>query len=232
MKNLIFIIISFFALNSYAQKQLKELTFDDCQNPSVFEKIKNNTKILRYTSANGAIIEIGDTLIIGTPSGSITTTTIVDAEDKVGAAEAHSKTKNSFTTIFMGIPPGFVNPIQPMNTENTDAITNANATMQGELVVVSKMKVFHKGSKKKPLGLIMFLGEPNGRAFGYCKYMSVFDYEKSVIAGEIKSLNAPMTRKEAIAKLKESKDLLDLGLLKQEEYDKIKSELTPIIMKE
>jgi len=44
-------------------------------------------------------------------------------------------------------------------------------------------------------------------------------------------LNAPLTREEAIAKLKESKDLLDLGLLTQPEYEKLKQELTPIIMK-
>ncbi len=45
-------------------------------------------------------------------------------------------------------------------------------------------------------------------------------------------MNAPLTRDEAIAKLKESKDLLDLGLLKQEDYDAIKTELTPLIMGE
>lgn len=39
-----------------------------------------------------------------------------------------------------------------------------------------------------------------------------------------------MTRDEAIAKLKESKDLFDLGLIKQDDYDKLKTELTPIIM--
>jgi len=98
-------------------------------------------------------------------------------------------------------------------------------------VVISEMTVSHKGSRKKPLALTILLGEPNGRAFGIYKYLSVTDFEKSVLAGEIKSLNAPLTREEAIAKLKESKDLLDLGLLTQQEYEKLKQELTPIIMK-
>ena len=40
-----------------------------------------------------------------------------------------------------------------------------------------------------------------------------------------------MNRQEAIAKLKESKDLLDLGIINQQEYDKLKAELTPIITK-
>jgi hypothetical protein len=39
-----------------------------------------------------------------------------------------------------------------------------------------------------------------------------------------------MNRNEAIAKLKESKDLLDVGMMQQEDYNKLKSELTPIIM--
>lgn len=102
--------------------------------------------------------------------------------------------------------------------------------MQGEIVVISELKVSHKGSRKKPLALQILLGEPNGRAFGINKYMSVTDYEKAVLAGEIKSINAPLTREEAIAKLKESKDLLDLGIIEEEEYEILKAELTPIII--
>ena len=106
---------------------------------------------------------------------------------------------------------------------------NAGPEMQEEKVVISEMTVFHKGSRKKPLRVMMLLGEPNGRAFGINKYMSTTDYEKSVTSGEIRSLNAPMTKEEAIKKLKESKDLLDLGVISQEEYDKKKEELTPFI---
>jgi hypothetical protein len=39
-----------------------------------------------------------------------------------------------------------------------------------------------------------------------------------------------MTRDEAIAKLKEAKNLLDLEILSQEDYDKEKAILTPIIL--
>lgn len=38
-----------------------------------------------------------------------------------------------------------------------------------------------------------------------------------------------MTRKEAVAKLKKFKDLLDLEIISQEEYDALKEQLTPII---
>jgi hypothetical protein len=45
--------------------------------------------------------------------------------------------------------------------------------------------------------------------------------------GEVKSFG--MTSDEALAALKKAKDKLDLGLITQEEYEKIKSELTPFI---
>lgn len=49
--------------------------------------------------------------------------------------------------------------------------------------------------------------------------------------GEAINPNRAMTRAEAIAKLKESKDLLDLGMIKQSEYDELKSKLALIIAK-
>lgn len=228
MRNLTIIIIVVMAtMSSFAQKQMDELTFDDCQNSSVFQKIKNNTRILKYTAADGSILTIGDTLIIGVPSGSITSTTVVGVGNTVEVAKAISRTKSSFTTIIMGRSAGVGSVLNAMSGE---ASTNASADMQGEVVIIVEMKVIHKGSKKKPLALTILLGEPNGRAFGINKYMSVTAYEKAVLAGEIKSVNAPLTRNEAIAKLKESKDLLDLGIIELTEYENLKKELTPIII--
>jgi hypothetical protein len=58
-------------------------------------------------------------------------------------------------------------------------------------------------------------------------YLTASDY--SVTRGELINPNALMTREQAISKLKESKDLLDLEMMTQKEYDKIKAELSPII---
>ncbi len=229
MKKLVIAILSLTATSVMAQKQLDELSFEDTQNAAIFENIRNNTKILKYTAADGSVLKVGDTLVIGFPSGSITATTAVGGGYRVGAAKARSKTKSNFQTIIMGKPAGFGNIMAAMGGETPN---NAGAEMQGEIVVIAEMSVFHKGSRKKPLALTVLLGEPNGRAFGINKYLSVTDYEKSVLAGEIKSTNAPLTREEAIAKLKESKDLLDLGIIAKEEYETLKEELTPIIVSE
>lgn len=51
--------------------------------------------------------------------------------------------------------------------------------------------------------------------------------EDAILVGEIKSFG--MTSDEALSALKKAKDKLDLGLITQDEYDKIKAELTPFI---
>lgn len=228
MKKLITLLFILFITNIFSQTIIQELTFEQTQDPNFFENISNNTKVLKYKAADNSVFALGDTLVIGTPSGSITTTTAAGAGNTFGVAKANSRTKSNFQTIIMGRPAGVASIMSAMAGE---APQNADASMQGEIVVVAEMKVVHKGSKKKPLELIILLGEPNGRAFGINKYMSVVDYEKSVLAGEIRSLHRPMTRDEAIVKLKESKDLLDLGIISQEDYNNLKEKLTPIILK-
>jgi hypothetical protein len=51
--------------------------------------------------------------------------------------------------------------------------------------------------------------------------------EDAITVGEVKSFG--MTSDEALIALKKAKDKLDLGIITQEEYDKIKAELTPFI---
>ena len=51
--------------------------------------------------------------------------------------------------------------------------------------------------------------------------------EDAITVGEVKSFG--MSSDEALTTLKKAKDKLDLGLISQEEYDKIKAELTPFI---
>ena len=56
---------------------------------------------------------------------------------------------------------------------------------------------------------------------------AIVEIENALKTGEI--VSNVLTREQAIAKLKESKELLDLELMTQEEYDKIRAELAPII---
>lgn len=230
MKTILFLGAFLFAASTFAQQHLEVLSYEDTQKAEVFQNVKNNTTLSSYIAADGSVLKVGDTLIIGVPTGSTTKTVGVGGSGEgFGAGSARSKTKNSFSTIIKGRPAGVGNIISTMNGEGKNM---AGQEFQGEKVLIVEMEVNHKGSKKKPLALTILLGEPNGRAFGINKYLSVVDYEKAVLAGEIKSMNAPLTREEAIAKLKESKELMDLGLIQEAEYQEIKERLTPIIMGE
>lgn len=226
MKHFLLALFLLTFLSGISQNHIEKITYEESQDSEVFREIKNRTTVSTYISADGSELKVGDTLIIGTPSGSTTNTTAVGAGNTFGAAKARSKTASSFSNIIMGKPAGFGNVLNALNGEGP---SNAGQNMQGEIVLISEISLFHKGSKKKPLAVQILLGEPNGRAFGINKYMSVTDYEKAALAGEIKSTNAPLTREEAIAKLKESKELLDLGIIEEAEYENLKEELTPII---
>ena len=64
------------------------------------------------------------------------------------------------------------------------------------------------------------------------KFLAVIDIDKALEYNEIVNENRPLSRSEAIAKLKESKDLFELGLLSEKEYNQIKKKLTPIIVEQ
>ena len=92
-------------------------------------------------------------------------------------------------------------------------------------MVVERVLVSHtKLSRKSTLNVGLVVKEINGARRVYA-----YNASRSISLGELELLKRLMTREEAIAKLKESKDLLDLGLLSQEEYDALKEELGRII---
>jgi hypothetical protein len=118
---------------------------------------------------------------------------------------------------------------QPMNANNaylyiieTDGFSSSNPANISSIGYKSEIKKFRvDGTKRQGF-----------QVTAICKTeIGVYNYwiqiEKAIIGGEIET--SVLTREQAIAKLKESKDLLDLEMMTQEEYDKIKTELTPII---
>jgi hypothetical protein len=100
------------------------------------------------------------------------------------------------------------------------------AYYHGEEVSITEIFVYHsKMSKKSPLGIWVYVENPNKNG----KNRTIMDYERAIEIGEVINPNASMTREQAISKLKESKDLLDLGIITQDKYDSIKLKMTPLI---
>lgn len=136
--------------------------------------------------------------------------TIVKIGDKfrINRPEGGTKTFISITnkpTVMDGFG-GTFNPTVGASMSNTE---------------IAIKKIYIAGSKKYGFQTFAEL-----ETCGTCNNLLV-DIELAIETKEIKTDG--MTREEAIKKLKEAKDLLDLDMMKKEEYESLKEKLAPII---
>lgn len=96
-------------------------------------------------------------------------------------------------------------------------------TLAGKSIVIDQLKTY--GTKAQ--GFKMYA---QFKGFGLVPVL--IDYDTALETGEIKNPNTGLTKEQAIKKLKESKELWDLGVINETEYNDIKNKLTPIIIKE
>ena len=233
MKKIITLIsILLLTINVNAQRELDSLTYENTQDINFFRTVKNRTLIKKYQTVSKNIIKIGDTVILGNPtSQELNSRTISGSygnRTRGGVAKTRSTTTKTYEFIKMGRPAGFGSIMTAMSGE---AQIMASNSLKNTRAIVKEIKAYHRGSKKKPLYLIMVLGEMNGRAFGVNKYLSVMDTELAIESGEILLKNRKMTREEAIQKLKEAKELMEIDMMSKEEFEKLKKKLRPTIMK-
>jgi hypothetical protein len=223
-------LLTIFNLN--AQREIDSLTYENTQDIEFFKNIKNRTLVKKYRTINDNVIRIGDTVVLGNPTNqelsSKTYTGSYGNSARGGISKTRSTTKKTYEFVQMGRPAGLGSIITAMNG---DAKVMASNSLKNTTAIVTEIKAYHRGSKKKPLYLIMVLGEMNGKAFGINKYLSVMDTELAIESGEILLKNRKMTREEAILELKEAKELMEIDMMNKEEFEKLKKKLRPIIMK-
>jgi len=180
----------------------RSLTSSEAKDLEITSGFRNGDEILEFTLEDGNIVKKGSEFIIGTPLNPTTFT---------------------YTRIYVGYYNLFSEILSPSIT--------LNSSFKGTKVVVETLKVNRQKLKRKSeLMILAYVYDPAMSSLFGEKRRTIIDLELALSTGEVVNPNQKMTREQAIVKLKESKDLLDLGLLSQEEYDKIKSELTPIIM--
>jgi hypothetical protein len=156
---------------------------------------------IEYESAKGSI-KVGDTLMIG-PAAS-------DGNDR-------------YTTLNMYKYSGY-KAAMLTTTSPVELQLNGAQHQQNKVVVEAIMT---RGTRKRMFVVLdLILAENKG---GISGNFNCVDTKKALELGELIN-GSHLTRDMAIEKLKEAKDLLDLGLIDQAEYDTIKSELTPVIM--
>ena len=230
-KAITFFTILLSIINVNAQEDINLLTYDNTQDINFFNTIKNGAQVKEYITTSKNSVKIGDTLILGVPTSQETNTRTYagsyGSQLRGGVAQSRSTSKKTYEFIKMGRPAGFGSVMTAMNG---DAQNMADNSLKNTTVVVNELKTYHRGSKSKPLYVVMVLGEINGKAFGINKYLSVMDTELAIESGEILLKNRKMTRDEAIAKLKEAKELMEIDMMSKEEFEELKKELTPIIM--
>jgi len=103
---------------------------------------------------------------------------------------------------------GIFMPIEPLQASSSGTETEIK-------------RIFIIGNKRSGFSIAM---RTKG-VIGLLNY--TIQFENALSTGEIKGTGK--TSDEALAELKKAKDKLDLGLITQEEYDKIKAELVPFI---
>lgn len=104
-----------------------------------------------------------------------------------------------------------------------------NEAMAGDRAFITEIEMA-RVSKKQDFDVLVYLNKVGGGRFVNLKKLARAMIDDALETGEVIDPNAPMTREEAIAKLKEAKELVDLGLKTQEEFEALREKLSPIIL--
>ena len=194
------ILIALIALSIQVQAQKKKTT-ESYDMGIGFEETKKNYKAF-FDVTKELIFEDGSKVTIG---------------QEMTLGPSSSKVSNQYETIIMG-------KYNATKAMLTGAPILATTAFERNNYVVEEIKIARSMGK---VGATFFLRDIDAKGALNVKYLTASDY--SITRGELINPNRPMTRDEAIAKLKESKDLLELDMMSQEEYDELRKKLAPII---
>ena len=96
-------------------------------------------------------------------------------------------------------------------------------------VIIDKIRVYKPAMGQPGVIVVDIIKEDGSNLGGMYKRACILNLERAVSLNEIINPNAPLNREQAIAKLKEAKELLEIDMMSQEEFDVLKEELSPII---
>ena len=216
-------IIFFLFLPVFALTQNNSLTYEQANDINHAMTYKNNTVISSYTTKDGFTINVGDTLTIGNAE-------IDRKNDKY-------MLKDVFKHIVVGKTKGVTGK---EFTYLPHQYAGTKGVVQYIFVKHEKYDGYNplKNRKEMPLYVNVFIKNPTKERKSIKDFTealsisrkTIVDIEKALASGELINPNQPLTREEAIKKLKESQDLMELGFLSKEEFEKLRDELTPIIL--
>lgn len=206
-----FLLIALFVTSSVFSQKLKEI--DTLHYHTMIEKsnngdFRNGMDIHHYVAIDQNSYKVGDTLILGQPSGLNTT-------------ESFGNVDSRFEYVMYGKPGGMI----------LKGVRYVEGNYRDYKVKIEKIQ-FNKGTMGLENYVFFYVKPlPNTDFTIIDEYITITMVDKAIERGEIIPLNQdrPVTREEAISYLKKKKEELDLEIITQAEYDEIKEELMPII---
>ena len=207
MKNILCFALLVLTISVQAQ-DIDVLNYEQTQDINYYKAVKNNTTVGEYVASDGNSFKVGDELTLGPPF-------------------INRTFENEYRYIQMGKFGGAMGALMTLGDTDLPMVPDS---FEGRKAVIGEIRTYHRGNKKKPLYVVLELVEPNGNSFvALTKRISVQDVEFALRYGEIAPKNVKMTRGDAIEKLKEAKELFELEMMTEEEYNTLRDQLTPII---
>lgn len=182
-----------------------------CSDIEWASNFRNSDEFIYIQFEDGSILKVGDKMKLGKPSGTNETKTV-----NKGLFSGSVTNENQFSYIMLG----------KMAQQMMGGMTYVPESFKNREVVIKGLKIIHSGLTKKSTAAPYLIFE------NPVMDITTFNLKAALDNGELINPNRPMNRTEAIAKLKEAKDLVDLGMMSKEDFEKLKAELTPIIIKQ
>ena len=177
--------------------------------------------VTAYETSAGNTISVGDTLVLGTASGS-------SAHATGNGFSATAVRSQYFANIYNGTYSASVGKatMAGLSGDVDPSLFMAPASLGGLEVKVQRIKL--AGSRKHPvIWMECELVDQAQRANG-SGIVTIWDYE---VASRLSEVFDPdyVPREVAIAKLKEAKELFDMGVYSQDQFDAEKAKYAPFV---
>ena len=189
-------------------QSLDTLYVKKCQDITWTSLYRNSDRFKSIKLEDDSTLNLDGVIKIGRPSGTNSSRVV-----NTGLFNSTVHQQNNFSYLMLG----------RMGMAAMGGITYLPENLKGLDAKIMEIKIVHSGFSKNSLAGPALLLNVNGVT------VYVLNYKLAFENGELINPNRPMSRSEAIAALKEQKDLLDLGMITIEQFDIKKAELGKFI---
>lgn len=212
-------ILFFLSIPFLISAQDRNINYKQANDIKFAKNYKNNTTLDSYITKDGLKISVGDILTIGNAFNERDKYMINDKFSNIVIGNV----KGTYIHDYKYLPHNYSE-----NKVRVKEIYVKHVKYEGYNVL--------KNRKETPLYINVYTKTINDDSknnisnFLRVSKATIINIDDAILSGEIQTERNSITREEAIKKLKESKDLMEIGLISQQEYDELKEKLTPIIL--